>query len=237
LQLVQMRREMRSIINLPYVIELPEKESEIKNSLERKLSQYEECVGKFRVSLAGQCFQKRVWVKQGIPFSNPSSPKTMRVFEVGKILHEYLQNFLDEQGLLVLKEFELEDAKRIGHLDAVIWDGKQSILYDFKTVSSSKFPYLTGVSIFHVFQVVTYYEMLKSVLDFEVDSVRIIYISKDDLDMKEYEIDTKQWHEAVHRDWFELYEFENGALKNFPRFPWECVNCVYRDLCIENMQK
>ena len=60
----------------------------------------------------------------------------MRVFEVGKILHEYLQNFLDEQGLLVLREFELEDAKRIGHLDAVIWDGRQSILYDFKTVNS-----------------------------------------------------------------------------------------------------
>uniref|UniRef100_A0A7V3ZID3 PD-(D/E)XK endonuclease-like domain-containing protein n=1 Tax=Dictyoglomus thermophilum TaxID=14 RepID=A0A7V3ZID3_DICTH len=79
--------------------------------------------------------------------------------------------------------------------------------------------------------------MLKSVLDFEVDSVGIIYISKDDLDMKEYEIDVRSWRDLVYRDWQELYEFEEGVTKEFPRFPWECVNCTYRNLCVEFNQK
>jgi CRISPR/Cas system-associated exonuclease Cas4 (RecB family) len=220
-----------------YLIEIPEQESFIISLLEQDLLEEKETqVNKFRVSLAGQCFLKRILYKQGIPPSNPPSLKTLRIFEIGNIIHLYLQNFLEKHKLLILKEFELEDDKRIGHLDALVYDRKKIILYDFKTVSTLRFPSISGVSIFHVFQIVSYYEMLIKLFDLRVDSVRILYISKDDLDMREYEIDADKWVDVVLRDWQELYEFESGINKNFPRFYWECKYCIYKSLCEEKFE-
>jgi len=140
------------------LIEIPEQDSFIISLLEQNLmDEQEKHPPKFRVSLAGQCYLKRVLFKRGLMPSDPPSPRALRIFEIGNIIHLYLQNFLEKHKLLVFKELELEDDKRIGHLDALVQDGNKLILYDFKTVNSVKFPTISGVSIFHIFQIVSYY--------------------------------------------------------------------------------
>jgi CRISPR/Cas system-associated exonuclease Cas4 (RecB family) len=218
-----------------YLVDIPEQDSFIISLLEQDLIEgQDEHPPKFRVSFAGQCFLKRILFKRGVKPSDPPSPRALRIFEIGNIIHLYLQNFLEKHKLLLFKELELEDDKRIGHLDALVQDGDKLILYDFKTVNSVKFPTISGVSVFHIFQIVSYYVMLIDAYFLKADSIRLLYISKDDLSMKEFEIDVRKWVDIVEQDWYDLYEFEEGIYKRFPRFEWECKYCSFRSFCSKN---
>ena len=97
---------------------------------------------KFRVSDSGRCHLMRFWKRQGKEFSDEVDRRTRRVFEVGHIFHEWLQEGLLKAGVLVEKEFKVEDIHRAGHADAIVMTEQGLVLYDFKTVHSKKFHYL-----------------------------------------------------------------------------------------------
>jgi len=184
---------------------------------------------KFRVSDAGRCRLMRFWKRQGKPATDIPDARTYRIFEVGIIFHEWLQDLLTEKGILIEKEKEVEDIHRRGHIDAIVKNGERLVLYDFKTVHSRKFNYLKAESDIHYhFQVVTYAMMLP----YGVEEIRIAYISKDDLRIMEVPVNTDGIEEGVRKDWdtLLLYWQEQKAPPPNPK-DWECKYCIYRSSC------
>ena len=138
--------------------------------------------------------------------------------------------------ILISKEQPVKDEHRSGRIDAVTLQDGQYILYDFKTVHSKKFWYLTKkkeTDPQYAHQIVTYLDMLKG--QFGDPQLRILYISKDDLALEEVVIRPQDWLQEVRRGWSELYEYWEGDVlpPAEPKFGWECKYCNWRDLCKE----
>jgi len=201
-------------------------------AVERKKS------GKFSVGDAGRCHLMRYWKRQEKPTTDEPDERAFRVFQVGHIFHEWIQDILAKKGLLMRKEFGVEDEHRKGILDAVCLYEDKTILYDFKTVHSRKFHYMrnaeTGVpqDMHYCLQVLTY----EAMLPFPVDSVRLAYISKDDLCIEEIEV--PDLHMEMEDDWQKLitcwtYQQEPIAKP----MDWECGYCSYRSGCEQKVIK
>jgi len=74
--------------------------------------------------------------------------------------------------------------------------------------------------------------MLENQFDIHIDAVRILYISKDDLCMREIDVKTvEDIDEITTKDWEELLRYEKGEPLNIPKQSWECKYCVYQDKC------
>ncbi len=186
---------------------------------------------KFRVSDAGRCRLMRYWKRQGKEPTDLPDERTLRVFEVGHVFHKWLQDCLKEKGVLIEAELEVEDLHRKGHVDAIVFSDDKLVLYDFKTVHSRKFNYLsTEKDIHYHFQALTYAMMLP----FGVDSVRIAYISKDDLRIQEIEV-LPHIEDEVRQDWLILIEAWERKQEPEPNpKDWECKYCIYRSSCEHN---
>jgi CRISPR/Cas system-associated exonuclease Cas4 (RecB family) len=184
---------------------------------------------KFRVSDAGRCHLMRYWKRQGKPASDDFDERTLRVFEVGHVFHVWLQDLLIEKGILVGKEFEVEDIHRRGHIDALIQTESGLLLYDFKTVHSRKFTYLTDESDRHYHMQAASYTLM---LPFGVAETRIAYISKDDLRILELPVDVEEIKDAVTADWYTLVSAWANQKEPTPNpQDWECRYCTYRASC------
>lgn len=188
---------------------------------------------KFRISDAGRCRLMRYWKRQGRPFSDEHDARVLRIFEVSTMIHKWLQDILQAKGILEAVEFRVEDEHRLGHVDAIVRTESGLILYDFKTVNSRKFHYKkeNGFDdVHHAMQAVSYAMMLP----FQVSDVRIVYVSKDDLQIEEVSVlnfegifeKTKEDWEILIRAWIENSEPEPNPL------PWECQYCVYKSICL-----
>jgi len=189
--------------------------------------------GKFRVSSAGLCYQKRLWEREGKEPTDPVENRMLRVFKVGEVFHTWLQNMLEDMGYLVLRELELEDDYRVGRLDAVVEKDGKRILYDFKTVHSRKFIYKEEIDIHYCMQAWTYKLMLEEQYGMKADSVRVLYISRDDLLLKDVEVEKVIGIEKmVEEDWNGLIKASQGkGIIIAPKQDWECTYCVYRSAC------
>lgn len=196
--------------------------------------------GKFRVSGAGQCYLKRIVEKEGYEPSDPYEPRKLRIFAVGNIFHNWLQDLLEKEGILIGKEIEVEDEVKKGHIDAIIQlDGKR-ILYDFKTVHSHKFFHLSnGIDIHYCIQAWTYKQMYEAQFQEKIDEVYIIYISKDDLLFEEIDVSKVYNIEKITKeDWeilLKIYKKEEEF--HGPKWDWECQYCIYKSICKEIAKK
>ena len=191
---------------------------------------------RFHVSSAGQCYRKRYWQRANQPQTNPPDERGLRIFAVGNLFHEWIQAKLGLMGILISKEQPVKDEHRSGRIDAVTLQDGQYIIYDFKTVHSRKFWYLTKKNETdpqYAHQIVTYLDMLGG--QFGNPQLRILYISKDDLALEEIVIRPQDWTRAVQEDWDEMIDYwERGVLPPAEsKFGWECKYCNWRDLCKE----
>ena len=184
---------------------------------------------KFRCSSAGRCRLMRYWQRQGRSVSDVPDERARRVFEVGHMFHEWVQDILDRRQLLIEREKEVEDLHRIGHIDAIVREGGRIILYDFKTVHSRKFTYLKeGADIHYQYQITSYALMLP----YDVDEARIAYISKDDLRIREIPVDYEGIAPAVTDDWNILINAWEKQVAPEPNpKEWECKYCAYGSSC------
>lgn len=188
---------------------------------------------KFRVSDAGRCHLMRYWKRQGKPVSDEPDARTQRVFEVGHVFHVWLQDLLEKKGLLIEKEFEVEDLHRIGHADAIVKTDIGLVLYDFKTVHSRKFHHKRKEGhdgdLHYMMQAYTYALMLP----FGVADIRIAYVSKDDLCIEEVSVFSyPNIDELVKQDWADLISSWEAQKEPLPTpKDWECKYCIYRSAC------
>ncbi len=159
----------------------------------------------------GLCPRKRFYKRLGID-GKDFDERTLRVFKCGDIFHEWLQDLLNKQNVLVGYEETLKDDKLNykGHYDALIRIGDRLILYDFKTVNSMAFTYYNkqGFPKYHKSQLMSYVYFLRKQKYPQLEEGRMFYISKDDLRTVEVPVwYNKEWEKKIEAELTLLNEY------------------------------
>jgi hypothetical protein len=191
---------------------------------------------KFRVSDAGKCHRMRFWKRQGQPGTQEIPFETQMAMQTGNLLHAFLQYALDREGVLFAAETPLEDAHRIGHLDAILHDRHDHLLlYDFKTVGGKQMYYLKQEmqpKKEHSFQIRTYEQMHRATYpDLHITEAVIAYINRDTFEI--LELPAAGAVSEVDRDWSPLYGYwDRQETPPKTNTSWECKYCQYKTQCL-----
>jgi len=196
--------------------------------------------GKFNPSMFGACYRKQYYNRKNIQQSNPPDERTLRVFKVGKLFHNFAQSFYPEAQTEV--KIEIEDV--LGYADVVI----DEAVIDIKSQHSRAFWWMekTNYNIniekkHNILQVVFYAWMLKK------KEGRLVFVSKDDLCVAEYGFFAENWFPEVEEELKNLRQWwSSGTIPpQEPRLfgvgkdkkPKECgLYCSWRDYCYGELQ-
>lgn len=198
---------------------------------------------KFSASNAGYCMRATVLNRLGANEVDKSA-KEKRILWIGTVLHKAVEEVLKKSGKLTPsseKFINPQGSYVWGTPDFILKDGVATLLLDeMKSIGTGSFwtkvvknkkPHLH-----HVYQVVTYYLLLKSVGE-HVQSVKVTYLSKQDAAMRSFWInitpelvnDVQEWWATVN-DYYEKSElppvFEVGS----DDYKDKCKTCTFRTL-------
>ena len=204
----------------------------IDKSLEQELR--ERKIGHYYVSEIPYC-QRNTWYKYMIP--RKPEPATLRIFERGNILHDWIAETLRKSSKIKLLFNErsliipINGILLRGRLDNLILLKNQNKKYVVEVKATANINFTKKVSKHHLMQI-TPYMMIEECLGI------VIYIDSRYLTTKEFivELDWKIWNEIKERA-TTLHAFlldkklpPKEALLTSGR-GWECNFCLYRKEC------
>ena len=185
--------------------------------------------GKFSPSRFGRCYRFQYWKRKGEKESNLPDDRALRVFKVGNIFHDFVEGFMDGD---YEKEVRIETEDILGYADLI---GKDEAV-DIKSQHSKAFWYMEkeGNDIakekYTNWLQVAWYAWTKA-----KEWCRLVFVSKDDLCIKEYTMPTAKWISELEK---ELATLRKHWVKQElpPALPRayggkECEYCSYRDRC------
>lgn len=200
----------------------------------------EKRVDAFHASSLGTCKKKQILRRMNTPESNPITERSLRIFSVGDVFHEWMQKKAEDAGVLIAKEQTItnEEYNYSGRYDALIEQDGIKLLYDFKTQHSKSFHYIQengiGVEDSKKMQIVSYAVMGK----LDVKECRLLFISKDDLCLMEVPVKVEDYKDKVIEELKELNEYyKNKKIPNpiseveKGKPNWQCSYCPYLDKC------
>ena len=149
--------------------------------------------GKYHPSSLGRCYRMQYWQRKGEKPSNPPDARTLRVFQAGHLFHDFIQQYLPKHEVEVVCE-----AKNIkGSADIVTDD----TVIDIKSQHSRAFWWMKkkGADIRkekynNWLQVACYAFIL------DKPKLRLVFISKDDLCITEYNDTLANWSEELTKE-------------------------------------
>ena len=203
----------------------------IQNLIDYKIQQRQKdhrSSGKISPSGLGSCFRKQIYGMKSTPVTNPPDARGLRIFECGRLFHEFVQQFLPRGKTEVLVETKMIK----GFVDYVSDD----TVYDLKSQRSDAFWYMENVN-YDVkkekynnwLQVACYAMLLKR------SKMSLVFISKDDLCIKEYTQDYEDWKEELKKELFLISQWkmsiELPAAKPRLYNGKECQYCNWRTKC------
>ena len=214
-------------------------QSVISDYLKEKFSQKHDS-DHWYASDMGYCFRKRCYKRAEVKPSEEMTDQQMRKLECGNIFHWWIQKKLEDCGVLLKKEQEVENKEYNykGHYDALVEKDGVKLMYDFKTVHSYAFHYLRenggqGKEP-HKLQLASY--MLFS--GEPVSSGRVLYISKDDLCVEEISVELEDYKDKIIAELKKLNDFWDKKklppkLKDIEdnKPNWQCRFCSYLTYC------
>jgi predicted RecB family nuclease len=182
----------------------------------------------------GKCYRAQYWKRKGKEISDPIDDRTRRVFQAGHLFHDFVQQFIqDAQCEVVCKRDDIYGRADIVNNDTV-WDLKsqhsRSFWYmkDMEDIKESKKP--------NWLQLACYAWILNK------KKMRLVFISKDDLCIKEYGDTLENWIRPLYQELETLRKFwredktppaEPRAYKGKDGKPKECNYCSYKTICKE----
>lgn len=185
--------------------------------------------GKFSPSSFGRCFRLQYWNRMNESPTNPPNIRSLRVFKVGYLFHEFVQGFIPDKDT----EVKIETDDIIGFADIVTED----TVIDIKSQHSRGFWYMNKDTFdinvdkyANILQVMTYAYLLKK------PKGQLVFISKDDLCMNEYVFYLEKWQPEVEKELSTLREYwDKGELP--PAEPRaykgkEGKYCQFQDKCL-----
>ena len=198
--------------------------------------------GKVSASLLGQCRRRQFYSIFRVEPTNPPDERVLRVFKAGNLFHDFVQGLVVKQGYEIEKDYQ-DDIVSI-RVDLI----NDEEVAEIKSVHSYKFGHLTRelktktlweINPEHIMQVVL------GALKFNRKKIRIIYVSKDDLCIKEFEMTvTNKYKKATEEEvsavalLIKLGTLPEGKPRLYgdsvdkkTGLPKECFYCDYRDRC------
>jgi hypothetical protein len=168
---------------------------------EQELHSKRERSGKFNPSSFGRCYRAQILNRANFPKSNPSTIRSLRIFKVGNLFHDFVQALLPEHRTEVL--VETEDI--YGYADIVV-DAEKTV-WDVKSQHSNAFWYMQNSTDItkdketNILQVMAYVYLLN------YDLGKLCFISKDDLCIAEYGFPIAQWKQRIETELTNLRAF------------------------------
>lgn len=196
--------------------------------------------GKFKPSSLGFCFRRQYWERLGEAPSNPPDDRTFRIFKVGNIFEKFVVDEMERVSWKFDKQTLVEDSDFKGYADIV----EENCVTDVKSQHSRKFWHVkkeleSGKSIVDIF-IHNFLQVGFYALKLGKENLRLVFISKDDLCINEYQIELKVIKETLVKEIGRLLIIW-GEKKLPPAEPrlWggketrkECDYCSFKDKCI-----
>jgi hypothetical protein len=192
--------------------------------------------GKYSPSSLGKCFRAQYWNRKDFPKSNPIDERTLRVFRSGDLFHDFVQQVIIKQFPECKVEVMVQDDDFLGFADIV----NTAEVIDVKSQHSQSFHYMDKEDIKvsrkpNWLQVMLYAKLLNK------ERGRLVFVSKDDLSIREYVQPLSDWQEELDAEiktlkqiWLDdklppatprAYCDKEGKSK-------ECQYCSWLDVCI-----
>lgn len=182
--------------------------------------------GKFNPSYLGQCLRKHYWKRKGEEPSNPPDARAYRIFKCGHLFEYFMANLIPAQD----KQIMVSNDDFMGFADVVTDDE----VIDIKSINSKAFWYMDKPTYkineekYHnILQVIYYAKQLGK------PKARLVFISKDDLCIREYGFFTIAWEDKLNAEIEALKGvWQKQVLPEAdPRAAWECNYCSFKDKC------
>lgn len=185
---------------------------------------------KFYITDAGKC-PRAVFFKFKNAPREPMDARIMRIFERGENIHRSIFNILYRLRLGVVTEIPIPSQEIIsGRADAILCVGNENYVLDIKSINSMIFRKMAEPKEENVYQIQLYLHY------FNIKKGILLYIDKDQQDMKEFFVD---YDEALCKSLLDkFYALKDQVEKNvlparladYPR-NWQCSYCQFKDIC------
>ena len=148
--------------------------------------------GAFSPSMFGRCYRAQIYNRQDVKHSNPVTARSLRIFKVGHLYHDFVQWFFHDAHTEV--KCTNAEGDVFGYADIVTEDS----VVDIKSTHSFAFNHFKkdGYDVSkekesNWLQVAWYSMSLGK------ERCRLVFVSRDDLRIKEFDMPTEKWFEAV----------------------------------------
>ena len=185
---------------------------------------------KFYITDAGKCPRSVFFKFKNAP-REPLDARILRIFERGENIHRSIFNILYRLRLGVVTEIPIPSQEIIsGRADAILCVGNENYVLDIKSINSMIFKRMQEPKEENVLQIQLYLHY------FNIKKGILLYIDKDQQDMKEFFVD---YDEALCKSLLDkFYALKDQVEKNilpsrladYPR-NWQCNYCQFKDVC------
>ncbi len=185
---------------------------------------------KFYITDAGKCSRAVFFKFKNAP-REPMDARIMRIFERGENIHRSIFNILYRLRLGVVTEIPIPSQEIIsGRADAILCIGNENYVLDIKSINSMIFKRMTEPKEDNLYQIQLYLHF------FNIKKGILLYIDKDQQEMKEFFID---YDEVLCKSLLDkFYTLKDQVEKNivparltdYPR-NWQCSYCAFKDVC------
>ena len=200
----------------------------------------------FHASSAGTCVRKQYYRHVEKVTEPPFSKDTMRLFRLGNLVHDDIQEAVllhskdTNTEVYIEKEIQIDSWNVRGFLDLLVVSDNE--LYDIKTCNHKKFKSISGdlnrfnEPINYYLQLATYGYWYEQKSGKELSKMSLLYYNKDTSEMHEIQVD-KNYIDQAQSYWFNVKQQVNYEpeikLGVAPRAKWECNYCNYFEHCGE----
>jgi hypothetical protein len=214
---------------------------------EKRESKEHKSSGKFIASNLGKCYRAQFWYRKGEPITNPPDERSYRVFAVGDIFHQFVQDIITKQPNAQI-EVSASNEDFACRADMVIDDE----VFELKSQHSRAFWYMTKSENVAEDKEPNILQGLFCAKMLGKKKARIVFISKDDLCIQEYGFTlNEEWNKKLDkeiktlRDYWKKDELPPACPRAYKKKKGdkieyaECGYCGYKTKCdeIEKLKK
>jgi hypothetical protein len=186
--------------------------------------------GKWSPSSFGRCYRYQFWNRKNIPQSNPVDVEALRRFKLGKLVHNFVQNFIPDKQT----EVKVETDDVLGFADIVqpkkVIDIKSIRSFGFKKILKKDYD-ITLDKFSYILQLMSYVKFLSKKVG------ELFFVDTDSMKIKTFEFKIEDWEAKVDEELEVLRGFwkQDKLPPASPRAYGgkECKYCVFENECIK----
>jgi len=185
---------------------------------------------RFYITDAGKC-PRAVFFKFKNAPKEPIDARIMRIFEHGENIHRSIFNVLYRLKMGVVTEVNIPSQEIVsGRADAILCMEKENYVLDIKSINSYIFRTLKEPKEENVYQLQLYLHF------FNIKKGILLYVDKDQQEMKEFFVD---YNEALCKDLMDKFHALKSQIEanvvparlaDYPK-NWQCSYCQFKDVC------